>query len=115
MKQDLESDGFCDNGDTSIWVNDSNEAHSSTTETDDFKDFRFKKLNESFDYSSLSSSTNNHDYEERATRLFKILIDYIYETLTNDDINDLKLELKPEYLKFKIFEILEFFFFQIFF
>jgi hypothetical protein len=93
LKQDtLDFNGFCDNGDSKIF----NKSDANTKEPD--LPLLSKDL---IEYSSISSvqnsKINSSDLEIRIFKLFQIILDFVYEVLTKDDLNQLPSELKNKY------------------
>jgi hypothetical protein len=93
LKQDnLDFNGFCDNGDAKLFAENNNQSKKSPLVLNATLGGSTENLD--FAYIKSPSKTNILDLEPRALNLFKIILEFIFEILTKDDVNQLESELK---------------------
>lgn len=89
----MDFNGFCDNGDTKLFA-ENNETKKSPLVLNATLGGSTENLD--FVYMKSASRTNNVDLEPRILNLFQIILDFIFDILTKDDVNLLESELKVQ-------------------
>jgi len=87
----LDFNGFCDNGDAKLFAENNNPSKKSTLVLNATLGGSAENLDQIW---KSPSKTNILDLEQRALNLFKIILEFIFEILTKDDVNQLESELK---------------------
>jgi hypothetical protein len=102
----LDFNGFCDNGDTKLF-SENNQAKKSPLVLNATLGGSTENLD--LVYMKSPSKTNNVDLESRILCLFQIILDFVFEILTKDDLNQLESELKVQYTFLELNFIFNFF------
>ena len=98
LKQDtLDFNGFCDNGDAKIFNKNHDHSHAEKLPSTELPDLT---THSNAATTSQNPDMNSADLELRVLRLFQIILDFVYEILTQDDFKHLPSELKIEYFNF---------------